>query len=223
MKMGGNKKILGVRLLNINGFRKDKYAYIENLFFGKENEVNIVCLIETMHKYDKIKLGSGLKSFSTMRGKDGKKGGGIMVLIPDMEEIKLHKKENKCTELLDLEGEIFGIGIKIIVVYFDANKGKDGNEANKEIRAEVEKLIETNKKEGLIVLGDFNGHLTLLDGRKEDINGKMLGKWIEDYSMVMLNMDEKCKGVYTFSRGDSKTTIDYVMVNKRMYSMFENM
>ena len=75
MKMGGNKKILGVRLLNINGFSKDKYAYIENLFFEKENEVNIVCLIETMHKYDKIKLGSGLKSFSTMRDKDGKKGG----------------------------------------------------------------------------------------------------------------------------------------------------
>ena len=146
-----------------------------------------------------------------------------MVIIPEMEEIKLQKKENKCTELLDLEGEIYGIGIKIVVVYFDSNKGKNGNEANKEIRVEVEKLIEKNEKEGLIVLGDFNGHIKLLDGRKEDLNGKMLGKWIEKYNMVMLNMDEKCKGVYTFSRGNSKTAVDYVMVNERMYNIFENM
>ena len=37
--MGGNKKILGVRLLNINGFSKDKYAYIENLFFWERKWV----------------------------------------------------------------------------------------------------------------------------------------------------------------------------------------
>ena len=71
--MGGHKKILGVRLLNINGFRNDKYAYIEDLFFGKEKGINIVWLTETMHTYDKIKLGSGIKNFSAMRGIDGKK------------------------------------------------------------------------------------------------------------------------------------------------------
>ena len=43
------------------------------------------------------------------------------------------------------------------------------------------------------------------------------------YNMVMLNMYGKCKGVYTFSRGNSKTAVDYVMVNERMHNIFENM
>ena len=158
-----------------------------------------------------------------LRGKGGKKGGGIMVLAPEMEEINLHKKENECTELLDLEGEIYGMGIKIVVVYFDSNKNREGNEANKKIRTEVEKLIENNEKQGLMILGDFNGHIELLDGRKDDLNGKMLGRWVENYNMVMLNMDERCKGVYTWSRGDSKTAIDYVMVNEAVYNIFERM
>ena len=47
-----------------------------------------------------------------------------------MTEIKLEKKENNNKDLLEIEGRIFGMKIKIVIVYFDANKNKRGKDRN---------------------------------------------------------------------------------------------
>ena len=86
-----------------------------------------------------------MEHFNTFRS-GGKKGGGIQIIMPESEGIKFKKIENESTEILDLEGEIYGMGIKIILVYFDANKNKVGNEANRKIRKDVETLIEKMRK-----------------------------------------------------------------------------
>ena len=64
---------------------------------------------------------------------------------------------NKNKEFLEIEGSLFGIGMKIIIVYFDANKNEEGKRRNKKPRKEIESKIEKNDKEGLIIAGDFNG------------------------------------------------------------------
>ena len=115
------------------------------------------------------------------------------------------------------------MGIKIILVYFDSNKNEAGNEANKKIRRDVETLIENNEKEGLILLGDFNGHIKMIDGRDDDLNGKMLIDFMEKYNLNMLNMDSRCKGKYTWSQRGSKTTIDYILVNEKALESFQDM
>ena len=115
------------------------------------------------------------------------------------------------------------MGIKIILVYFDARKNASGNEANRKIRREVEALIEGNEKEGLIVMGDFNGHITMIDGKEQDANGRMLLEWLTTYNLNMLNMDNRCKGKYTWSRGGNRSTLDYVLVNEKILGNFKNM
>ena len=72
-------------------------------------------------------------------------------------------------------------------------------------------------------MGDFNAHLERLDGRKTDENGRMVLEWIDSWDLILLNGDEKCKGTYTWIRGNSKTAIDMVMVNRRMYEVCEEM
>lgn len=130
---------------------------------------------------------------------------------------------NKNKEFLEIEGSLFGIGMKIIIVYFDANKNEEGKRRNKKLRKEIESKIEKNDKEGLIIAGDFNGHLKAIDGREDDVNGRMLIEWVEEQGLIMLNLDDKCEGTYTRIRGAQKTTVDYIMVNRKTYSMFESM
>ena len=128
-------------------------------------------------------------------------------------------------DIMVLEGRCFGMGIRLILAYFDVGKEKDGTGAdrNRKIRAEIERAMEDNNSEGLIILGDFNAHLERLDVRKTDENGRMVLEWIDSWDLILLNGDEKCKGTYTWIRGNSKTAIDMVMVNRRMYEVCEEM
>ena len=71
-------------------------------------------------------------------------------MIPKMTRIDLKKIENINKELLELEGTVFGIGLKIIIVYFDANRNQKGKDRNTALRKIIEEKIENNKKEGII-------------------------------------------------------------------------
>ena len=48
--------------------------------------------------------------------------------------------ENDCSEILELDGIIYGMDIKMVIVYMDTRKNKKGEEANKKIRKKLEKL-----------------------------------------------------------------------------------
>ena len=199
-----------------------KYIDIEDRFF-KDEENNIVCLTETHKKVEDIYISRKIKTLNSMRKKKDKKGGGIQILMPKMSEINLEKKENNNKDLLEIEGKIFGMKIKIIIVYFDANKNKRGKDRNIVLKDNIETIIENNKMEGLMIMGDFNGHIKEIDGRNEDDNGKMILKWTEKYKLKLLNLDEKCEGKFTRVRGEQKTTIDYVLVNEIIYERFDKM
>ena len=218
------EKSLKLRVININGLTPDKYIEIEEEFYTKE-EINITCLTETHEKYEKIEPDRNITTFNVIREKktDEKRGGGIQVMIPKMTRIDLKKIENINKELLELEGTVFGIGLKIIIVYFDANRNQKGKDRNSALRKIIEEKIENNKKEGIIVAGDFNGHMKEIDGRDTDKNGKMITDWMEEYSLITLNLEERCEGTYTRIQGETKTTIDYVMVNRKIYENFEKM
>ena len=38
-------------------------------------------------------------------------------------------------------------------------------------------------------------------------------------NMIMLNDTDKCKGTYTWSRGQSKSVIDFVLVNSLVFGI----
>ena len=140
------------------------------------------------------------------------------------ESVDFEKKKSRSKDILEIEGKCRGIEMKIILVYFDVDKGGRGRAVNNKMRKEIEGKIEKNESECLLILGDFNGHLRILEeGRRDDINGKMVMKWMENYNLNLMNADEKCEGVYTWSRGNQKSAIDMVLMNRRMYEVCRGM
>ena len=214
--------------MNIQGLNQIKYTILEELYLGKESEHNIVCLTETQQRQDKITMGEKIVSHNAMREKDGeeKKGGGLLIVHRENKRINFEKMENKNKNLLEMKGKCYGQKLRIVLVYFDSDKSKEGGQKrNKALKIEVEKAMGSAKEnnEAILVLGDFNGHIGLLGHQKANQQGKLILKWIEEDGLSLLNMDENCEGVYTWSRGDQKSVIDYAFVNKEMYNHFIEM
>ena len=192
-----------IRLLNAQALTETKQLTIIKEFFENSQEYNIVCLTETKQRTNKIAVPDSLYSYTAMReGKKATHRGGLQILgLRDkrVEWKKINTGENK--DLLVIEGKCFGVKMRIILVYFDSNKKKDSEQAreNKSLRDQVEKAIRENKMEGLMVLGDMNAHLRLLEeDKRDDINGKMIMDWMEEEDLYLLNGNEKCTGKYTW-------------------------
>ena len=168
------------RILNVGGLNKTKLTLIKNAFFGEERVHNIVCMTETHHRYEKMDV-SKLTSYTQMRKKNERKGGGLQILMRDCKGVDFEEKKQINEEILEIEGKCFGMEMKVILVYFDARKTEEGKENNRKIKEDIEKMIRSNKKEGLLIVGDFNGHLEELDGRKDDLNGKMVREWMNKF------------------------------------------
>ena len=113
--------------------------------------------------------------------------------------------------------------MKIILVYFDVKRNEEGKENNKKIKSDIEYMIKNNKLESLLILGDFNGHLETLDGRKDDINGRMALDWSTNFDLVLMNNDVKCEGTFTREKGEQKTAIDKVLMNRNLYEKCKSM
>ena len=214
-------KDLTFRYININGINEDKEDLLWEVFYKNKETYNIVCLTET---HRKVECRGDPERFTTLRKLGEKKGGGLEVRMRKEEQVNLEKKESKSSDILEIEGKCYGKEMKIILVYFDANKNAAGKERNRAIKKEIEEKIENTKDKGLMIIGDFNGHLELLEeNRKTDENGKTILSWMETYNLILLNADEKCKGIYTRTRGTQKSAIDWTLVNKEMYGWCEKM
>ena len=98
-------------------------------------------------------------------------------------------------------------------------------ERNKIIRDQIESKINQIQNEDyrLMILGDFNGHVGYIGNQKLDKNGEIVLNMMEKFNLVLLNDDPKCKGETTWQQGSKKSTIDFVMVNSRLYNKFDNM
>ena len=55
------------------------------------------------------------------------------------------------------------------------------------------------------------------------MNGKLINKMIQEEDLILLNIDSRCKGTYTWQRGEQKSAIDLIMVNQCGYEKFEEM
>ena len=68
-----------------------------------------------------------------------KVGGGIQVLFPKNKNFELKNIKNENKEILDIEGKMHGIDMKLVVAYFDVDKGESGRDNYKKIRKDLEK------------------------------------------------------------------------------------
>ena len=51
-------------------------------------------------------------------------------------------------------------------------------------------------------------------------NGRMMLEFAEKWNLVMLNVDDRCEGVYTRVQGEERTVLDYCLVDEAMYGKF---
>ena len=71
-----------IKLLNIQGLAQYKINEIENII----TDNTLLCLTETQQTLDKTKWNQSLNSYTSMRSKTEKKGGGLMLLHKDKKE-----------------------------------------------------------------------------------------------------------------------------------------
>ena len=68
-----------------------------------------------------------------------------------------------------------------------------------------------------MIVGDFNGKIgTEIEGNKEEITkgGRLLMQLVKRMQMEIVNKTDKCKGLWTREEGNTKSVIDYIIVNK---------
>ena len=131
----------------------------------------------------------------------------------------------KSTEILHVEGEIGKEQIRIVLVYMKTGNDNETKEHNKKIIEEIGQIVEEKEiqQKATIVLGDFNRHLGYLGNQEENMNGKLINKRIQEEDLILLNIDSRCKGTYTWQRVEQKSAIDLIMVNQCGYEKFEEM
>ena len=156
-----------IRLLNVQGFDEIKYQDLEmryltdEVFLGKK-KYKLLCLTETQLRVEKVKCNDNVFRHSVMRGFGGKRGGGLSVLGRSDSRVRLDLiPQIQGRDLLVMDGVLFGLEIRIILVYCDCSRAKNGPDfdSNRALEWQVTQLISTNNKRGLILLGDFNATL----------------------------------------------------------------
>ena len=191
-----------IRYINIQGLTKTKIIEVEQLI---QSENDVVVLVETQLKHDRIDVSENICKYDSMRDIEEKRGGGIMILYRNSQNLQMEKKESTCRDMLTIKMSIYNKDFLLIIVYFSVIQ-KETEETNEKIKREVEKLFEG--EEEVIIVGDFNGHINGLGYQKQDRNGDMILEWINNNNMVLLNLDDKCEGNITWQRNEQKSVID---------------
>ena len=147
-----------------------KYAELEDNL-----ERNCILLLtETQLKVDKITTEPNVKKINSMRKMQDKKGGGISVFYrTDSQCIKeINELVTKSPDIMYLEVVTVNEIYKIIVVYFSI-LDISNRERNREIKREIESMLEENSDK-MLIIGDFNGHIEGLGYQKQDERGNMV-------------------------------------------------
>ena len=71
----------------------------------------------------------------------------------------------------------------------------------------------------IFILGDLNAHLGIIGDQDVHYNARIVLDMMTQDNMIFLNDTEKCKGIYTWERGDQKGAIDFILVNTLAYKL----
>ena len=182
-------------------------------------------MTETQKKVDNMRIGKPISMISSMRDREDKRGGGLMILYREEEEFYFEKIENNYRDCLEVRGKIGKEEVNLIVIYLGTGSDREVLEKNREMLLYLmERKEEADRKEEIfMIIGDFNCHLGYLGYQQENENGKIVNKFIEETGILVLNVDERCRGVFTWERGESRSVIDLAMANERGYETFVDM
>lgn len=154
---------------------------------------------------------------------DDRRGGGLLICYKNNGQINLDKEDSSRDGILILAGNIFKERTIIILVYLQVDNCEESRKSNKNIMEHIEKLMKENTECNVILLGDFNGHIGTIGYQEENHNGKLVNGLIQEHGIILLNLDQKCKGQVTWRRNQQYSTIDFAMTNSNQYEKFSDM
>eukprot|EP00794_Sanderia_malayensis_P010325 gene10325-11396_t len=160
-----------------------------------------------------------------MREQQDKKGGGLMVIHKqEQNHFDFTKVQTKQKDVIILYGKLRTHKVKIILVYLSVIRNEKEKKINQDILKEIRRGISQSGEDELIfILGDFNGHIGIIGSQKLNYNGKIVLDIMTENNMILLNDTDKCKGTYTWSQGEQKCVIDFVLVNQMAYTLCDKM
>ena len=158
----------------------------------------------------------GYVPFPNSRNQDG---GGVVILV--RRELKYITTEVKKTkEHLESIWVVINnnrIKIRIGIVYFPQEKDQNQKEIYDIIKQQIHESRE--RDESIMIVGDFNSRVgEAIEGnnRKVSKGGKKLLKMIEKEGLMLVNGSRNCTGKWTREENNSKSILDYVVVDREL-------
>ena len=219
--MNRNEEMITIQTVNIQGMNEMKKYEIEKL--TERNNV-ITGVIETHLKEDRFNWNQEYEIYEQRREKGDKKGGGLLILHRKQDDIDMEKIETGHQDVLAIKGKLKGKIVTIILVYMATGSTQESRQRNTKIHDKINKIIDENQeRSGIVLMGDFNGHLGLLGSQQEDENGRRVKQIVTEHNLSIMNLDDRCKGEHTWHRGEQKSVIDFIIINKEMMEFYQEM
>ena len=208
--MGGGggvvESLMSVFLVNVQGLTEHKWNEWQEMIGKMDSSIRVSMFTETQHKVEKVFFGEDYKYVVSMRDEQDKKGGGLMVGSND--EVSFVGVESGNVDVLCVDIEVRKKRMRVILTYWDVRDSDRNDRIVMCIRGIVERY------EGkLMVLGDMNAHVGFLGEQVLNRNGEKLLNLMDECGLVMLNLDEECRGDITREENGHKSVIDFVLVN----------
>ena len=162
------------------------------------------------------------------RSKWLKKGGGVGFIyktdkISILEEIDVGndiKHEDILAVLIEYKNGKKSDRLLIIICYMTV-EGPEAKDDNSKKFNCVKNVMDRYTKEKIVIMGDMNAHIGIL-GEKINNNGKRLLEFTENQNLEILN-STIARGKVTWSSGNSKSAIDYVLSNAKARDTINSM
>ena len=184
-----------------------------------EWEMDVIGITETQMR-EKVELKSeSYRMIGKGRSKWKKKGGGVGIMVRqginvEVEEVDVGNCEmSEDIMAVNLEYKEKGkSGRMLLIVCYMTVEGRDARQDNERKYSIIERMIRGRMREEIIVMGDMNGHIGIL-GEDVNVNGQMLLEFTEENELENLNVTI-AEGRVTWSRNESESAIDYMLVNE---------
>ena len=194
---------------------KGKWEDLDHLL--NEQDMEIFGVTET---HLKGRVEKELEHYSLLgkgREKWIKQGGGVGILVRrdsdwQIEVLDTQSGEKEAEDVMGVSLTKNDHKIVIIICYMSTERNENYRENVVKYRA-VRSLVEANVDEEIIIMGDMNGHVGIMD-EPLNRNGEMCLEFCERHDMTILNRIW-CEYTPTFRQENRTSAIDLMMVNRR--------
>jgi exonuclease III len=224
----------GTTKIAFNNIRGVKSKHYDLNHFVQTNHIDIMGLAETFLKNNEQVNIKGYNWVGKNRINNVKKSqGGIGFLIRDNMKIlddnvfdsKMDSYERLWIKVQFTESP--DSVYYLATVYFPC-EGTDRpltDEIYVCLLSECLKIEQNDDTANIVVMGDFNGKIglnPLNEDQTVDYNGQGLLNFCDATDLEILNLNDKCTGVYTWVRNQQRSVLDYVCVSQNVIDRLDN-